>query len=111
MNPSEPKLVVNTSAVPDATGSTVRDLVVVLAAFPILLKLIGARDASAILAWLQSSEGATFLAIVVPIAVSGWRAFLAMRRKAKLVDAAKAYPDEVKLVGPNPPPAVDQYPL
>lgn len=73
--------------VPVATGTLVRDVLVVLAALPILVKLIGARDLTALLQWLQSSEGATLLAIILPVIASGWRAWWAYHKERKLLEA------------------------
>lgn len=91
-------VVVNASTVPDATGSLVRDVLVIAAAMPILVKLIGARDLTGLLQWLQSSDGATVLAIVLPLAVSGWRAWLAARKKATLVTVAESASNAVAVV-------------
>lgn len=91
-------VVVNPSPVGDITGSLVRDFVVVLAALPILVKMIGARDLTGLLHWVQSSDGALVLAIVLPIVASGWRALLARSKKATLVTVAEAAPDSVAQV-------------
>ncbi len=96
-------ITVNPSTIPDATGTVVRDLLVIAAAFPILVKLIGARDLTGLLHWLQSSEGATVLAILLPILASGWRAWLATRKKATLVTVASAAPDSVAVVAQPAP--------
>lgn len=72
-------------AVPAVASTMARDALVIAAAVPILVKLIGARDLTAILQWLQSSEGATFLAVVLPLVVSGWRAWLSLRTKRALL--------------------------
>lgn len=94
-------IVVNASAVPAAAGTVVRDILVMLAALPILTKLIGARDLTAILQWLQSSDGAAFLAVVVPIAVSAWRAWRSVKEQREKVALASAAPDSVAVVA-NP---------
>ena len=73
--------------VPAVAGTMTRDFLIVLAALPILVKLIGARDLTALLQWLQSSEGATFLAIILPIVASGWRAWWSYRKEQKLLEA------------------------
>lgn len=72
--------------VPAVAGTMTRDVLVVLAALPILVKLIGARDLTAILHWLQSSDGATFLAIVLPVLASGWRAWWSYRKEQRLLE-------------------------
>ena len=103
---SEQPIVVNPSAVPVVGGVVLRDLMVIIAALPILLKLIGAHDLTAILQWLQSSDGATFLAVIVPIAVTAWRARRSVLSKAETVVIARSAPDSVAVVTePSPPPA------
>jgi hypothetical protein len=97
-DPVPTPVIVNPSQVPDATGSLGRDVLVIAAALPIIVKLIGARDLSGLLHWLQSSDGATVLAIVLPVAVSGWRAWLATRKKATLVAVADGASDRVAIV-------------
>lgn len=73
---------------PAMGGTAVRDVLVILAALPILVKLVGARDLTAILQYLQSSDGATFLAIVLPILASGWRAWWSYRKEQRLLESA-----------------------
>ena len=75
---------------PAMAGTAVRDLLVILAALPILIKLIGARDLTSILQYLQSSEGATFLAVLLPILASGWRAYASYRTKKTLLETPSA---------------------
>lgn len=70
---------------PAVAGTLVRDVLVVVAALPILIKLIGARDLNSILHWLQSSDGATFIAVVAPLIASGWRAWSSYRTKQALL--------------------------
>lgn len=96
--PVETPIVVTPSTTADMTGTVVRDIAIVAAAFPILLKLIGARDLNGILHWLQSSDGATVLAIVVPAALTTWRAWRTRVRKAELVTVASAAPNSVAVV-------------
>lgn len=93
-------IVVNPSTVPDITGTVLRDIGIVLAAFPIVVKLVGARDLTGLLHWLQSSDGATVLAVVVPAAVTAWRAWKTRSRKAALVTVAEAAPNTVAIVKP-----------
>lgn len=91
-------IVVNPNTVPAVGGTIVRDVLVVLVTLPILIKAIGAHDLTAILQYLQSSDGATFLAIVVPIAVSGWRALLSLRTKREMATIAEHVPDSIAVV-------------
>lgn len=94
----ETPIVVNSSLGATAGGTILRDILVIVAALPILVKLIGARDLRGILDWLASNDGATVLAIIVPLAVSGWRAWRATKQKAKLVTVAEAAPNSVAVV-------------
>jgi len=91
-------IVVNPSLSATAGGTILRDMLVIVAALPILVKLIGARDLRGILDWLASNDGATVLAVIVPLAVSGWRAWRATKQKTKLVTLAEAAPDSMAVV-------------
>lgn len=96
-------IVVNPSTVPDVTGTVLRDIAIVAAAFPIVVKLVGARDLTGLLHWLQSSDGATVLAVVVPAVLTAWRAWRNRVRKAELVAVTEAAPNTVAIVkGTNP---------
>lgn len=95
-------IVVNPSTVPDVTGTVLRDIAIVAAAFPIVVKLVGARDLTGLLQWLQSSDGATVMAIVLPLIVSGWRAWQNRARKTALVTVAEAAPNTVAIVKGTP---------
>jgi len=99
----ETPIVVTSSTTADVTGTIVRDIAIVAAAFPIIVQLVGARDLNGILHWLQSSDGATVLAIIVPAALTVWRAWRTRVRKAELVTVASAAPNSVAIVkGANP---------
>jgi len=101
-------IVVNPSAVPVVAGTLGRDALVVIAALPILVKLIGARDLTGILQYLQSSDGATLLSVVLPAVVLWWRSRRSVKEQAKLVAVAREAPDRVAIVtGATPPPSVE----
>lgn len=91
-------IVVNPSVVPDVTGTVLRDVAIVLAAFPIVVKLVGARDLTGLLQWLQSSDGATVLAIIVPAALTAWRSRKTIFRKRILVEVTEAAPNSKAIV-------------
>lgn len=100
-------IVVNPSAVPVVAGTLSRDVLIVLAALPILIKLIGARDLTGILQYLQSSDGATLLSVIVPAVVLWWRSRRSLKQQAKLVTVAREVPDSVAVVtDPIPAPEV-----
>ena len=108
---SENPIIVNPSAVPVVANTVARDIAIVAAAFPIVVKLIGARDLNGLLHWMQSSEGATVLAIVVPVVLTWWRTHRNLRAKADAVTVAQSAPDSVAVVTqPSPPPAVTPEP-
>lgn len=101
-------IVVNPSAIPVIANTVVRDIAIVAAALPILVKLVGARDLNGILHWLQSSDGATVLAIVVPLALTAWRSRRSLRIKAETVAIAEKVSDRIAIVTrPSPPPSVE----
>lgn len=98
MATTDTPIVVNPSLLPSAGGTILRDILVIAAALPILVKLIGSRDLRGIIDWIGSSDGATVIAIVVPLLVSGWRAWRSTKQKAKFVTVAAAAPDSVAVV-------------
>lgn len=91
-------IVVNPNSTPDVTKTVLHDVAIVAAAFPILVKLVGARDLTGLLQWLQSSDGATVLAIIVPAVLAAWRGWRTRQRKAALVTMAQAAPNNVAIV-------------
>ena len=91
-------IVVNPNATPDVAKTVLRDVAIVAAAFPILVKLIGARDLNGLLHWLQSSDGATVLAIVVPALLAAWRGRSTLFRKRILVTVAESASNSVAVV-------------
>lgn len=91
-------IVVNASAAPAIAGTLARDILVVAVTFPILIKMAGAHDLTGILQYLQSSDGATFLAIVAPIVVGAWRALLSLRTKRKMAQIADHVDDSIAVV-------------
>lgn len=97
--------VISPSVLPAAGGAVLRDLLVIIAAIPIVVSLIGAHDLTGLLAWVRSSDGATVLAILLPIVASGWRAVMAARRKSKTVTYARSASDDVVIVNEAAPPA------
>ncbi len=96
--PVDTPIVVNPSTTAAAGGSLARDLLVIAAAVPIVIKLIGAHDLTGLLQSLQSSDGATVLTILLPIAASGWRAWRANRVKDEKVTMATVVPDAVAVI-------------
>ena len=105
-NPETPMLV-NPAATPVIANTVLRDIAIVVAAYPILTKLIGAGDINGILHFLQSSQGATVLAVVVPVLLTAWRSRRALWIKAQTVFLAHRVSDRVAIVtAPTPPPAV-----
>lgn len=105
--PAPEPIIVNPSVVPDVTNTIVRDIAIVAASLPIVVKLIGARDLNGILHWMQSSDGAVVLAIIVPVLLTFWRAARAKLKKATLVQVARVVSDDVAVVTePTPPPRV-----
>lgn len=104
---TETPIVINPAAAPVVANTILRDIAIVAAAFPILVKLIGAKDLTGLLQWLQSSDGATFVAIVLPLALTAWRTLRSLGIKAQTVAIAEQAPDSVAVVTrPSPPPAV-----
>ncbi len=95
-------IVVNPATAPVVAGTVLRDIAIVAAAFPILVKLIGARDLTGLLQWLQSSDGATVVAIVVPLALTAWRSLRSKTRKDELVTVATSASDRVAIVRGQP---------
>lgn len=103
MNDTPPTpIVVTPSTNTAAAGTFLRDILIVVAAFPILAKLIGARDIRGLLDWIGSNDGALVIAIVAPLVATMWRSILSKRRKAEFVTVAREVSDEVAIVQEKP---------
>ena len=98
--------VVNPSAVPPATKSVLADLMIVATFFPLISKLVGQHDVIGLIKLLQTSQGAVFLSVVIPIAASAWRARNRVLRWARAIRWARAAPNSlIQVKQATPPPA------
>lgn len=97
MNEDRP-VIINPSPLAEQAASLTRDILVWIAVLPGLLAILGTRDVVKIIIWLQSTEGATALGLVVLGAMTLWRQIVTRRAKAKLVTVAQAAPDSVAVI-------------
>lgn len=65
-----------------ATGS--RDLLLIVAALPALVTILGTRDVKTIVDWFASEPGIAFLGLVIALATPVYRQWKARREHEKL---------------------------
>ncbi|MBX9816063.1 MAG: hypothetical protein K2X76_15300 [Sphingomonas sp.] len=96
---NKPTIVLNTSPAALQAGTLVRDSMLVLAALPALVGVLGRGDVIGIVNYLGSQEFAPAAGVLLTGGVLLWRQLLA--RKAKRVELALALarPSEIKIVG------------
>lgn len=98
MDDQDKPVIINPSPVPDQLGSAGRDIMLVAAALPALIAVVGTRDVKQIVDYVGSSEFAPALAVIVTGVVFVWRQMKARRNKARMVTIANSAPDSVAVV-------------
>jgi hypothetical protein len=100
INPDVPDKPIEVPASPvggqTATGS--RDILILLAALPALIAVLGTRDVSTIVAYIGSSEFAPALGLLIAGGTVAWRQWLARRKHANELKMAKSADDSVAVV-------------
>lgn len=79
-----------------ATGS--RDLLLLIAALPALVAVLGTRDVKQIVDWFAGQQGLAFLGLLVAIGTPLWRQWIARRKHANEVKMAGSASDSVAIV-------------
>lgn len=95
---ANPQIKVSESAgVLDTLAALGRYLVVILAAFPVLLALLKTHDIAGILNYVRSSDGSVLIAAVVGIGTAGWGLAKTFKRgnQVATVAANPKVPDSV----------------
>lgn len=100
INPDVPDRPIEVS--PTATGaqtaSISRDFLLILAALPALLAVLGTRDVNKIVAYISSVEFAPVLGLVVTAGVLAWRQWVTRRSHADKLTMAESLPDRIATV-------------
>ena len=91
-------IVVNASPVGLQAGTFARDAMLVLAALPTLVAVIGRRDLVEIVNYLGSAEFAPAAGVIVTAGVLVWRQLLARRAKATQLTLARAKPAQIQII-------------
>jgi Flp pilus assembly protein TadB len=91
-------IVVSPSAagVQASTGS--RDLLLLVAALPALVAVLGTRDVVKIVAWLGSEPGLAFVGLILALGTTAYRQWLARRKHAETVTIARSADDSVAVI-------------
>lgn len=79
-----------------ATGS--RDFLLLVAALPALVAVLGKGNVKDIVDWFASEPGLAFLALVIAIVTPLWRQWLARRKHAQDLKMAKNVDDDIAIV-------------
>ena len=93
--PVEQPVIVNASPVPEQAGAATRDILLLLAALPALIAVVGTRDVGKIVAYISSVEFAPQLAVIVGAAVVVWRQIVTRRSSAVKVTLADKLDDDI----------------
>ena len=99
MEQEQKPIVLDASPAGLQAGTLARDAVLVLAALPTLVAVVGRRDLVEIVNYLGSAEFAPAAGVIVTAGVLVWRQVLARRSKAQQVRLAEAEPGSVEIVG------------
>jgi hypothetical protein len=91
-------MIVNSSPTKDQIGSIARDILLVAAALPTLVAVLGTHDLGKIVAYIESQQFYPVLGVLVTGGVVVWRQIITRTRKAELVTAAKSADDSVAVV-------------
>jgi hypothetical protein len=95
--PSKP-IEVPASPAPAQTATGARDMLLLIAALPALVAVLGTRDVKQIIDWLASEPGLAFVGLLIAIGTPIWRQWLARRTHAEQVKMATVAPDRVAVV-------------
>lgn len=100
INPDTPDkpIEVAASAAPAQTATGARDILLLVAALPALVAILGKRDVKQLIDWLASEPGLAFVGLVIALGTAGWRQWLARRTHAEQLKMASATPDRVAVV-------------
>jgi hypothetical protein len=100
LNPDVPDKPIEVSTSPAgtqaATGS--RDFLLLVAALPALVAVLGTHNVKDIVDWFAGEQGLAFLGLVIAIGTPLWRQWLARRKHANELKMAKSADDSVATV-------------
>lgn len=86
INPDVPDKPIEVAASPAADQASTggRDLILLVAALPALIAVLGTHDVGQIVDWFAGQQGLAFLGLAAAIATPLWRQWLARRKHADL---------------------------
>jgi len=82
-------------------GTGARDFLLLVAALPALIAVLGTRDLKQIVDWIAGQQGIAFLGLVIAIGTPLWRQWLARRKHANDLKMARNADDSVAVVKPK----------
>ncbi|MCP3731995.1 hypothetical protein M9978_16340 [Sphingomonas sp. MG17] len=100
LNPDTPDkpIEVSASPAPAQTATGARDILLLVAALPALVAILGKRDVKALIDWLASEPGLAFVGLLLAIGTAAYRQWHARRTHAEQLKMAEATPDRVAIV-------------
>lgn len=100
INPDIPDKPIVVPATPTSTqiGTGSRDLMLLIAALPALVAVLGTRDVKQIVDWFASEPGIAFIGLAIVIGTPIYRQWLARRKHANEVKMADEAPDYIAQV-------------
>lgn len=98
MSAPETPIVVPASATGPQVATGARDLVLLVAALPALVAVLGTGDVKAIVDWLASEPGLAFVGLAIAIVTSCWRQWKARRAVRELQVLERNVPARVAVL-------------
>lgn len=99
-NPDETPKPIEVAASPagEQTTTGLRDFLLLVAALPALIAVLGTRNVKDIVDWFAGEQGLAFIALVVALATPLYRQWLARRNHAVKLKLAENVDDEIGIV-------------
>ncbi|QDZ07441.1 hypothetical protein FPZ24_08080 [Sphingomonas panacisoli] len=100
LNPDVPDKPIEVPVTPTAAqvGTGTRDVLLLVAALPALVAVLGKHSMVDTVNWLGSEPGLAFVGLVIAIGTPAWRQWKARRQHANELKMAKSASDNVAVV-------------
>jgi len=83
-----PPAYIEKSPAKDQGGAFLRDALILISALPALTAVLGTHDVAQIVAFLQSTQFAPALGVLVLVGTSAWRQIVTRRKKKEVIAVA-----------------------
>ncbi len=97
-SPVTPDYVVRESSIPGQIAAISRILTILIAGFGVLMKLLSAKDMAGVWVWMQTTDGAGFIAAVVAAGTFGASLYKTYVKHTRTVALVKRVDDETAIL-------------